>query len=389
MPNISCSDALAALRRGELLPPDQVRALGEEQHAEFFREIVEPLADSFDPADADAYVRLMQLWIPAVPGASLAGEMPAIPKRVDTVYVLSRVTLGADIKITSIVLDAMKRRFPEAHVVLVGRRKSAELFALDARVEHLEATYPRSGPVSERIAFAGELRTQLNARDSIVVDPDSRLTQLGLIPVCAPDRYFHFPSRTLPGNAPADTTNLTSLTEQWVEEVFGVSGAAFIAPERVVNDTPGPRAAISLGVGGNDSKRVSGDFETELIQTLARRFATVWIDRGVGGEEASRVSAAAAASGCGEQIRFWEGSFAGFASIVAQSDLYVGYDSAGQHAAAAAATPLVTVFAGAPNRRFRKRWSPAGPGPIHIIDAATKTPAECLARISAMLNLGT
>ena len=374
--NTSFSEALAALRLGEELPQDLIRSLGEDQPADFFRLIVEPLADSFDPVDVASYERLMQVWIPPVPRAA-----PELPKRVDTVYVLSRVTLGADIKITSVVLDAMKRRFPEAHVILVGHRKSAELFTLDRRIEHLDAPYPRTGPVRERIIFADQLRKQLSARDSIVVDPDSRITQLGLLPVGAPERYFHFPSRSREG---AD--NLTRLTEHWVHENFAVDGSAFIAPERVLNDTPGPRAAISFGVGENESKRVPGDFETRLIQLLSTAFATLWIDRGVGGEEAARVTAAAAESGCGEQIRFWEGSFAGFASIIAQSDLYVGYDSAGQHAAAAAATPLITVFAGAPHDRFRLRWSPSGPGPIHIIDASSLTPADCLARISAILN---
>ncbi len=154
----------------------------------------------------------------------------------------------------------------------------------------------------------------------------------------------------------------------------------------MLNDTPGPRAAINLGVGENESKRVPGDFETRLIQLLSTAFATLWIDRGAGGEEAARVTAAAAESGRAEQIRFWEGSLAVFASIIAQSDLYVGYDSAGQHAAAAASTPLITVFAGAPHDRFRLRWSPSGPGVIHIVDAASLTSEDCLARISDILK---
>jgi len=52
----------------------------------------------------------------------------------------------------------------------------------------------------------------------------------------------------------------------------------------------------------------------------------------------------------GVEATFWDGSFAGFASIIAASRLYVGYDSAGQHIAAAAGVPLVSVFAGFPAR---------------------------------------
>ncbi len=202
------------------MPRHVLRSLGEEQPADFFRQMVEPLADSFDPVDVAAYERLMQVWIRPVPRSA-----PSVPKKVDTVYVLSRVTLGADIKITSVVLDAMKVRFPEARVILVGHRKSAELFSLDRRIEHLDAPYPRSGPVSQRIAFADQLREQLTAHDSIVVDPDSRISQLGLIPVCAPDRYFHFPSRSREGS-----DNLTRLTENWVHETFAARGERLHCP---------------------------------------------------------------------------------------------------------------------------------------------------------------
>jgi ADP-heptose:LPS heptosyltransferase len=336
---------------------DQVRALGENQPADFFRLIVEPLADSFDPEQSAEYERLMRAWIPSPPQVT-----PGIPDRVDTVFVLSRVTLGADIKITSIILDAMKRRFPGASIVFVANRKSAELFAADRKITHVNADYPRSGPVSGRIAFAHELRQLLNTPHSIVIDPDSRMTQLGLIPICDPEHHFHFPSRT------ADwAENLTDLTKQWLTATFGQSGEAYIAPEPVTADGDRPMAAISLGVGENETKRIPGDFETRLIRDLGARFRTLWIDRGAGGEEARRVTAAAEASGVINRVRFREGSFAGFASIISQCDYYAGYDSAGQHAAAASGTPLVSYFAGAPSDRFRRRWAPSGCGAIEII----------------------
>lgn len=361
--SISCSQALAAIRRGERLAPKIVRALGEEQPAKFFRDIVESLSDSFDPKQVAAYEELMGAWIPATPQ-----NRPAIPGRVETVCVLSRVTLGSDIKITSIILDAMKRRFPDASIQFVANRKSAELFEADSRIVALAAEYPRSGPVSLRIEFANELRRKLKAPNRIVVDPDSRMTQLGLLPVCEPEHYFHFPSRT--ANSAA---NLTGLARNWLRDTFGETGQAFVAPRPVPIEGETPRAAISLGVGGNDTKRIGGDFETGLIRSLGARYRTLWIDRGAGGEEARRVTAAVESSGMAGQVRYWEGSFAGFASIISQCDYYAGYDSAGQHAAAALGIPLVTYFAGAPSERFRERWTPAGPGTIRVINEAEWT----------------
>ena len=349
----------------------QIFALGEENPGKFFRDIVEPMADSFDPAQSARYDELMRTW-----GLQRSEVVPAIPPRVDVVYVLSRVTLGADIKIASMVLDAMKRRFPEARIVFVAGRKSIQLFEADRRFEFLEAAYPRTGPVSRRIAFGHELRAMLEGPSRIVVDPDSRMTQLGLIPPCEPDRHFHFPSRTV-GDASA---NLTDITDQWLRETFGVSGNAFIAPEPVASDA---EAAISLGVGENESKRVPGAFEAGLIRLVGERCRTVCVDRGVGGEESRRVTEAVEASGI--VVRFHEGSFAAFASIISQSRFYAGYDSAGQHAAAAAGVPLLTVFAGAPSPVFRARWEPKGPANCAVLDADGFTPEDVLQRLPRFL----
>lgn len=347
-----------------------MRFLGEQHAAEFFRVIVESLADSFDSEEAEAYKDLMRAWIPRTPFG-----LVEMPKRIETVYVLSRVTLGADIKITSVVLDAMKRNFPKANILLVGGRKSAELFAEDARIGHIEADYPRSGPVSQRIQFAHKLRRRLNAPHCIVLDPDSRMSQLGLVPVCDPRRWIHFPSRSAIG---AD--NLSELTNQWLEQYFDHLGYAYIAPARVEIDGDAPRAAISFGVGENESKRIGGDFEAQAIRALGQKYRTLWIDRGAGGDEARRVTAAVEASGRGDRVRFWEGSFAGFASIISQCELYVGYDSAGQHAAAALGVPLITIFRGAPSAKFRQRWAPTGPGKIDVINADSLSPAAILGR---------
>jgi ADP-heptose:LPS heptosyltransferase len=169
-------------------------------------------------------------------------------------------------------------------------------------------------------------------------------------------------------------------------ETFQESGKAYVMPHHVPVEGERPRAAVSLGVGENDTKRVDGEFETQIIRTLGEHFRTIWIDRGVGGEEATRVTAAARASGIADRIRFWEGSFAGFVSVISQCDLYAGYDSAGQHAAAACGIPLITIFAGAPSERFRERWAPCGPGRIHVIDASALDPAACLAQFGAFCD---
>ena len=86
----------------------------------------------------------------------------------------------------------------------------------------------------------------------------------------------------------------------------------------------------------------------------------------------------------GVPATFWNGSFAGFAAIIAASRLYVGYDSAGQHVAAAAGVPLVGIFAGFPVPRMFDRWRPrANGGAVLRIDRPDA--AEALARVRRAL----
>ncbi len=68
------------------------------------------------------------------------------------------------------------------------------------------------------------------------------------------------------------------------------------------------------------------------------------------------------------------GSFASFVSLLSQCALYVGYDSAGQHAAAALGVPLVTIFAGFPSERMMARWTPKGIGPIEMVKVVHRDP---------------
>ncbi|MGH9784498.1 MAG: hypothetical protein ACRD88_09955, partial [Terriglobia bacterium] len=115
--------------------------------------LVEHLSDSFDPAYCDLYDRAFAQMIATcrrLPSAQdldralrkfgLVSEQDLIERKVRVrrqspkldvqarrtvrkVLVLSRVTLGADVAITSVVLPKAKRRFPGAEAVLLGSAK--------------------------------------------------------------------------------------------------------------------------------------------------------------------------------------------------------------------------------------------------------------------------
>ena len=71
----------------------------------------------------------------------------------------------------------------------------------------------------------------------------------------------------------------------------------------------------------------------------------------------------------GAGATFWNGSFAGFAKIISGCSLYVGYDSAGQHIAAALGIPVIDIFTQSANPIFRERWRPSGSGIVNVVVA--------------------
>ena len=119
-----------------------------------------------------------------------------------------------------------------------------------------------------------------------------------------------------------------------------------------------PDITVSWGVGENEDKRVCDELEFEALTRLLSWGRPVLLDRGAGGEEADRVDALARRLDAPGLLAIHDGSYASFASHILQSDLYVGYDSAGQHVAAAGNVPLVSVFCGHASERMFSRWRP-------------------------------
>ena len=425
-----------------------------------FASLVERLADSFSPADVSLYNRVFAQTVDhcrrlaagrAVDAAlnrfglrdegdvlrranalriSYAAARP-LPASLRRVIVLSRVTLGADVAITSVIINRFEREFPDAEVILVGGRQAAELFGGDRRIRFKEIDYRRGGLTLERllswldvIEAARELTADLSPAEWLIVDPDSRLTQLGLLPIteCG-ENYFFFPSREY---GAATDFALAQLTAGWLGEVFDApspalprlslrredtdAASALVARLRQANARP--VITINFGVGENPAKRVSDEFEQSLVAQLLQRGAAVILDKGAGADETRRADAVIeharrhlaatvvelTENGLAEAFRsealdasllVWDGRVGVLAALIAQSDLYVGYDSAGQHIAAAAGTPCVDVFAGYGSARMLDRWRPAGSAPSHVIavdSSRAVDPSEILAATLAAVT---
>jgi ADP-heptose:LPS heptosyltransferase len=474
------SDFLAEFRRRGAYARDQINHLAElavaddEQVAEpatkaFFRSLVERLADSFDPAAVSlynkAFAQLIQTCRHTKRGELLdqrltefglitEGHLLALADRlrahpggqqvsaadraygggigfeVSRVIVLSRVTLGADVAVTSVMLERFKEIFPRAEIVLVGNRKASELFAGDSRVAFKEIGYPRAATAIDRLLawlpLLDCVREMAGSVDEcLIVDPDSRLTQLGLLPLTHGDaryehdrssarsgvRYLFFPSREYRHDS---TGSLSELTSAWLDEVFGASQASYpyVSPTRADFDAARslvkrlkrderPIVTLNFGVGENPSKRVGENFERELVSSLLSEGATIVLDKGAGAGEAERAESVIAfarqasnkplqaievdeanlpkllgADRLEAELAVWSGGVGLLAALIGESDLYIGYDSAGQHIAAALGVPCVDVFAGFSSLRMLDRWRPTGKGETRVVVVEQSTGAD-------------
>ena len=85
-----------------------------------------------------------------------------------------------------------------------------------------------------------------------MIDPDSRLSQLGLLPVCADEDYFFFESRAYGGDGSAslvrvDDAGGRTRPSRWKPECVACAKAELISTADI---------AVSFGVGENFEKRV-------------------------------------------------------------------------------------------------------------------------------------
>ncbi len=365
-----------------------------------FGGVVEPLADSFDAADAERYRTFFQhvLRVGGIEPARGDHRRKVELERFRRVVVLSRVTLGADIAVSSVFLRASLELGARPEVFFAAGPKSLELFAGEPRIRALPLAYPRAGELRQRLEVwreaqraLAELAEDLEAGELLVLDPDSRITQLGLLPAAPPDQpYLFFDSRSCRQGEPGP---LGAIAAEWLEERFGASETPplpWIAPspqnaaraEQVRRGGDGPLAAVNFGIGGNASKRVPDPFEAEAAGLLRERGYRVVVDAGSGEEERGRAERLAAADG----VALHQGSFASFAAVIGVSDLFVGYDSGAAHAAAALGVPAIDVFAGASGETMRSRWAPWGERPALVLPVeAGEAPDSVLWRLRELL----
>ncbi len=337
-------------------------------------------------------------------------------QHVENILLLSRVTIGADVAITSVIIQRLSQLFPDARIVLIGSDKLKSIFGANPRLQIKTVNYSSQGGVLERLAswqqvlkIVQDELASANGDRTILIDPDSRLSQLGILPLISLDRYYFFDSRS--ETALDHHMPMAQLTNAWLDRVTAATDfynpKVWLPPEIDQKATrwcaslksKGARRiiAINFGVGDNPRKTLGEEFEICLLKALLRQPGSViLLDQGFGEDELHHTASLINAIGqtgspvhkttfdqC-QNVEIEQGliglktEIGEFAAIISQSDKYIGYDSAGQHIAAAVETPCLTIFAGSNNMRFIRRWSACGPQRCRIVHVDTLTDPDSI-----------
>jgi len=420
-PDFTALDRLCRLATGPDLP------LAAAATRAIFHGIIEPLCDDFTTRGVElcnqALARMLWFVRGREGGEALdallgrlgfhtAGDIlaryrrvtiarPMDRRRARRLVVLSRVTAGADIAVTSVIVHRLARSFPQAEIFVIGPSHVGGMFHDIPRLRHLPFVYKNDGGLVDKLtswprvhAMVREIGAGCPAGEILLFDPDSRLTQLGLLPLLDDEHTYYFPSRMTPPREFADKT-LSFLANRWLNIVLGEDAAQ---PPRLVCNSEGSGfnaftrsmkkagcrfvATVNFGVGNDPRKQLPAPFEERLVLRLLEEPGTIVIlDSGRGPQEARRVAT------IGEAVRkrgldtgfftehevrrrrfsfshgliAFKGSIEALSHLISASDCFIGYDSCGQHIAAATGTPAVIIFAGAPSQRFLRRWAPAVP----------------------------
>jgi hypothetical protein len=444
-PAAAYAPTIDALCRAATSPENTVADAGQRL---LFAAVAEPLGDSFEPRGARLYDELFAEVIDfcrrlpeaadvdaCLRGAGIRGRDDLLSRKaagrgpglrtlegVRKALVLSRVTIGADVAVTGVVLQRLARLYPDAELCLIGS-SAPPVVSAGTGARAIAHRYERRGNLVARLRSWVDLvetctreLAGLDPEHCVVVDPDSRLTQLGLLPLVGPTvPSVFFESRSY--RAP-DPHAISELTARWLDETFGADdGATPVSPRvvparedmaraddavsRVKSRGAGRLVGVNLGVGGNPRKRVGGTFELDLLRGLLADDNAVLLDYGAPDEAEGSAQLVARLRSEGHQAAdIWDaarsvdhttprlltyrGGLDAFSALLARTDCYVGYDSAFQHIAVAQDVPVVDIFVDPPNPTFPRRWRPSSAPTVRAIEIVSPVDtATAVARVLA------
>ena len=142
-----------------------------------------------------------------------------LPAKIQRVVILSRVTIGADVLLSTICCQRVHEAFPEAEIMLIGDKKLQGLLGGLPKVSVVPIRYTRRGPLGERLGAWLQLADLVDdLQPDLLISPDSRLDQLGIMPLVSHDKQYLLWENTQKEGG--DALSLGALFDQWLRQVF-------------------------------------------------------------------------------------------------------------------------------------------------------------------------
>jgi ADP-heptose:LPS heptosyltransferase len=432
---LQCITAAASHDQDEALRAVGITAL--------FRDLVEACNDRLDQVGRRAYAALFPpvVWQVAMQSPALRrrfadfglhslrdcyaryhrqrqrGQSSAVnlPDIVERVVILSRVTIGADILLTSLLCQRVYEAFPAAGITVIGDVKLVGLLGGLPQVTVQPMRYTRRGPLGSRLESWLSLGDTIDKLEAdLVISPDSRLDQLGIMPLTTCDDAYLLWENTQQNEGKAQS--LAQLLDDWCRRILATNSPKTMAPRIVFDASYAQQAeawkaclstaadqracvAVKFDHGGNSDKAMPRSLEHALIQNALDNGWRVVLDAGFGPEElansaelaeqtqaqiyqAKESDATLPGTDVAWDVLRYEGSIAGWASVLSACDAAVSYDSVGHHLAGALGIPLLSLFTGHHSEDFPVSWAPQGVGEIHqiVIPTAERQDAAWAAR---------
>jgi ADP-heptose:LPS heptosyltransferase len=341
--------------------------------------------------------------------------------RVRKVFLLSRVTIGAEIAVNAPAIEHLRRVFPHAEIVLFGDTALSSLFSEVPGMRIRAVAYVRAGNLTHFLGSYLDLEQALQREivgltpdEFLIVGMDSRLDQLMLLPLTPFDKERYFGWRnTLPAaELYGQPVSIATQAANWLQRTFPTAPYPLFPtltisrPDQLRAESiyrfhglyDGLIVTMNFGVGGNERKRVGEAFELELASALIRAGAKILVSvapdsespaarlrvcleqRGIAvanvvADQGSSAVADSSAIHLGRApadspaVLFVKASLGQTAALIVRSNLYIGYDSMAHHMAAAVGRDVIAVFAGYDLPYFPDRWRPTGPGRIDVLRA--------------------
>lgn len=334
--------------------------------------------------------------------------------KIKEVFILSRATIGADALITGIILSKIKKEMPFTNITFIDSLGiGGALFNIPKIKNITEFKNEQDELISlkwnrnefsllERLNYSADLWTflksktkKLNKTEYLIIDPSTRLSQTGLMPVSPLFSYFLMPFHMLKENPITNEDckeiySLGDLTNIYLDKIFGKSEKIYPCLYLNTNEENKIKSLwqkLSLNkdfvtivhLGGEpESKWLSEEFEINLLRNLIEKKLKPILIRTPNRKEEEKNKCLIEMLEKGNKkivqieegenienedtskadIYTFKGSISSFAPLIKNAQLYIGYDSLGQHLAAALEIPLITIFAGHINKVFLRRWTP-------------------------------